>query len=56
MVFINILEEVGKIVRISKNLPGVLGFLPSNLVGLSVNEIIPFSIKPFHDAGLVRFI
>jgi hypothetical protein len=56
VVFVNILEEMGKIVRISKNLPGVLGFIPSNLIGLSINEIIPFSIKPHHDAALLNFI
>ncbi len=50
------LEEVGKIVKVSKNLPGVLGFLPSNLIGLSINEILPFSIKPHHDAALLSFI
>jgi hypothetical protein len=47
---------MGKIVKISKNLPGVLGFIPSNLIGLSINEIIPFSIKPHHDASLLNFI
>lgn len=45
VLFINILEEIGKVVKISKNLPAVLGYEPTNLLGLSINEIIPFSIK-----------
>lgn len=37
VVFINILEEIGKVVKISKNLPTVLGYEPTNLLGLSIN-------------------
>jgi len=37
VIFINVLEEIGKIIHISKNLPGVLGYQPSNLLGLSIN-------------------
>ncbi len=56
VIFINILDEVGKIVKVSKNLPSVLGYAPHNLIGLSINEIIPFSIKPHHEENLIRFI
>ena len=55
-VFINILEELGKVVKISKNLPTVLGYESSNLLGLSINEIIPFSVKKYHDENLLDFI
>jgi hypothetical protein len=48
-IFINILDEPGKITRVSKNLPAVLGHSPSDLLGKSINEIIPFTIQPFHD-------
>ena len=53
--FLNILEQIGKIMSISKNLPSVLGYQTSNLQGLSINEIIPLSIKPFHDEHLTIF-
>ena len=48
-IFINILDEPGKITRVSKNLSAVLGHLPSDLLGKKINEIIPFTIQPFHD-------
>lgn len=56
VIFINILEEIGKIVKISKNLPTVLGYEPNNLLGLSINEIIPFSIKECHDQNILDFL
>jgi light-regulated signal transduction histidine kinase (bacteriophytochrome) len=56
VVFLNILEELGKVVKISKNLPSVLGYEPTNLLGLSINEIIPFSVKSYHDESLLNFI
>ena len=54
-IFINILDEPGKITRVSKNLPAVLGHSPSDLLGRSINEIIPFTIQPFHDEILIKF-
>ena len=54
--FINVLEELGKVVKISKNLPSVLGYEPANLLGLSINEIIPISVKEYHDENLLDFI
>jgi hypothetical protein len=36
-VFINILDEVGKIAKVSKNIPAVLGYSPRDLLGLSIN-------------------
>jgi hypothetical protein len=56
VVFINILEEIGKVVKISKNLPAVLGYEPTNLLGLSINEIIPMAVKVHHDQNLLDFI
>lgn len=50
------MEELGKVVKISKNLPTVLGYEPANLLGLSINEIIPFSVKNYHDENLLEFI
>jgi hypothetical protein len=47
---------MGKMTRISKNLPEVLGYEPCNLLGLSINEIIPFSIKPHHDSRILNFL
>jgi light-regulated signal transduction histidine kinase (bacteriophytochrome) len=44
---------MGKVIKISKNLPSVLGYEPNNLIGLSINEIIPFSVKPFHDENML---
>lgn len=37
VLFLNIQEDVGKIVKVSKNLPAVLGYASSSLVGQSVN-------------------
>ena len=48
-IFINILDETGRITKVSKNLSAVLGHSPSDLLGKSINEIIPFSIQPNHD-------
>lgn len=36
-IFINILDEVGKIAKVSKNIPAVLGYSPRDLLGLSIN-------------------
>jgi transcriptional regulator with PAS, ATPase and Fis domain len=55
-ILINILDEPGKINKISKNLPAVLGYSPDDLLGKSINEIIPFSIQPFHDEILLKFM
>lgn len=55
VVFLNILDEPGKITRVSKNLPAVLGHSASELVGKSINDIIPFTIQPFHDDILINF-
>jgi PAS domain S-box-containing protein len=55
-IFINILDETGRITKVSKNLPAVLGHSPSDLLGKSINEIIPFTIQPFHDDILIKFV
>lgn len=54
-IFINILDEPGKIIQVSKNLPAVLGHSTIELIGKSINEIIPFTIQPFHDQILMQF-
>ncbi len=55
-VFIEILDEPSKITLISKNLSAVLGHTPSDLLGKSINEIIPFTIQPHHYEILNKFV
>lgn len=52
-IFLNILDEPGKITKVSKNIPAVLGYSSIELLGKSINEIIPFTIQPFHDEILI---
>jgi PAS domain S-box-containing protein len=49
VIFLSLLEDVGKITRVSKNIKQVLGYTSGDLVGLSINELMPFSIRPFHN-------
>lgn len=37
LVVLNVLDEVGKISRVSNNLPNVLGYTSNSLIGLSIN-------------------
>lgn len=34
----------------------VLGYYPSDLLGLSINELMPFSIRPHHDDIIINFL
>ena len=36
-------------------MPSVLGHSPEDLLGKNINEIIPFTIQPYHDDHLIRF-
>jgi hypothetical protein len=56
MIFVNVLDEMSKIVKTSKNLGEVLGYDPRDLIGVSINEIMPFSLREFHEQHLTSFV
>lgn len=56
LIVVNVLDEVGKITKVSKNIPHVLGYTAYSLVGLSINELIPFTIRNVHDDILRKFV
>ena len=56
VIFLNVLEDVGKISRVSKNIPAVLGYSSSELLGISINEILPEGLRKYHDSMLNRFV
>lgn len=53
---IKVIDEVGKITKVSNNIPNVLGYASHSLVGLSINELIPLSIREIHDSILNNFV
>lgn len=56
MVFVNMLDQIGKIVKTSKNLPCILGYNPHELEGIHIDTLLLHSMKDFHIANMSKFI
>jgi hypothetical protein len=56
MVFVNMLDEVGRIVKTSKNLPALLGYSPHELKGIELDTLLLASMKDHHIKNMSNFI
>lgn len=45
LIVLNVLDQVGKITNVSNNMPNLLGYMASSLIGLSINELIPLTVR-----------
>lgn len=52
----SVLEDVGKITKVSKNIKEVLGYSSFDLIGLNINELMPFSLRAQHNEVILNFI
>jgi len=56
LVVVNISDEIGKITKVSNNMPNVLGYSSHTLIGMSINGLIPLTIREIHDDIVKNFI
>lgn len=56
VIFINALDEVGKVTKVSNNIVDILGYNAHHLIGSSICEIIPHSLRATHTNSILRYI
>ena len=56
MVFLNMLDEMGRIVRTSKNLPNILGYNPHELEGIEIDDLLVDSMRGHHLGRINEYV
>jgi PAS domain S-box-containing protein len=56
VVKVDLVDKIGNIVSLTKNIAGLLGYQRNEVIGIKVNKIMPYIFARHHDKFLNNFI